>query len=228
VHRAVIRVGIVDSGIGGPAGAFVVERADFAAGPETQTGPRDRCGHGSRVAAIIAAAEGIELLDARVFFDSLRTGAAQAAAALDWLREREARLVNLSFGLREDRPALREACARAVAGGMLLVASAPARGAPVYPASYPGVVRATGDARCAPGELSQLATVQADFGGHVRSDDGRLAGASAGCARVCAALARYLVAYPGAGNETALAALRESAAYRGPERRTASEGAKPS
>ena len=123
-----IRVGIADSGVDGAAAAKVIARADFfAAGTMIGTNdlPRDHAGHGSALAAVIAEADGVALLDARIFDASLRASAAQAAAAIDWLVESGARLINLSFGLREDRGVLREACARAVSGGVLLgVASA--------------------------------------------------------------------------------------------------------
>lgn len=214
-----IRVGLADSGVDGPAAARVVARADFLASPDPDASRRDPAGHGSAIAGVIAEAGPVELLDARIFDARLRTGAAEAAAAIDWLVARGARLLNLSFGLREDRPVLREACARAIAAGVLIVASAPARGAPVFPSSYPGVLRATGDARCAAGEVSWLGTAQADVGGHPRTASAQVAGASAGCAQVSAALLRLMRAQPAATPTQLLALLEGMARYRGPERR---------
>lgn len=219
-----IRVGIVDSGIHGAGRARVVASADFTCAgqrvePATGTVPRDLCGHGSRIGAIIAASKGVELLDARIFRDSLFASAAQAAAAIDWLVDQRVRLINLSFGLREDRLALRAACARAHENGIIVLASAPARGEAVFPAGYPGVIRATGDARCSSAEISRLGTPQADFGGCVRDRDGAIAGASVGCANVSAAFAAWFVKHPHATRDEALAALSVQAAYRGPERR---------
>jgi hypothetical protein len=218
-----IRVGIADSGVGGAAAAKVIARADFfAAGTmiETSSVTRDHAGHGSALAAVIAEADGVELMDARIFDASLRASAAQAAAAIDWLVESGARLINLSFGLREDRGVLREACARAVSGGVLLVASTPARGAAVFPAAYPDVLRATGDARCAPGEHSWLGTAQADAGGSASTPCGRVAGASAGCAHVSAALIRLMLQQPSSTREALLDTFRQEARYVGPERRS--------
>lgn len=218
-----IRVGIADSGIDGPASEKVVACADFLA-VETvsppQTGGRDPSGHGSALAAVIAATGEVALLDARIFDVSLRTSAAQAAAAIDWLVENGAQIINLSFGLRDDRAVLREACARAIDTGVIVVASTPARGDPVFPASYPGVLRATGDARCAAGEISWLGTAQADAAGTPRTPCTRVAGASAGCAHVCAALATLMMRSPGAGRVELLDTLMRDARYRGPERRT--------
>jgi hypothetical protein len=177
---------------------------------EPPRSPRDHCGHGTRIAQLIAAAPGVELIDARIFDESLRSSAVRAAAAIDWLIVQRARLINLSFGLELDRDVLRAACARAVERGVLIV---------VFPSSYPGIVRATGDARCNPGEISWLAGPLADFGGCVRTVDDSFRGASVGCANVSAAIAAWLTANPHGTNDEALAALRERAEYRGPERR---------
>lgn len=217
-----IRVGLADSGVDGATATTVVARKDFLdhaipGSPDTTSG--NPASHGSALAAVITAAGGVELLDARIFDASLRTSAAQAAAAIDWLVQQGARIINLSFGLRGDRAVLREACARAIEAGVLIVASAPARGEQVFPAAYPGVLRATGDARCTGKEISWLGSSQADAGGMPRTPCARVAGASAGCAHVCAALTQLMTRLPQAGRLELLAELRKSAHYHGPERR---------
>ncbi|MDH1659589.1 subtilisin-like serine protease QhpE, partial [Pseudomonas mosselii] len=104
----------------------------------------DALGHGSAVLARLRAESGAQpVLLAQVFAGQGSTSALQVAAGLLWLVEAGASVVNLSLGLRQDRPVLRQACAEAVAAGVLLCASSPARGEPVYPASYPGVIRVT-------------------------------------------------------------------------------------
>ncbi len=164
-----IRVGVLDSGINDGARRRVLAHADFPpfgqdAGAVHEavrvTGSDTAAGS----PAVIIRCAAAQLLDARIFFDDLRTSAAQAASGIDWLLEQQVRLINLSFGLREDRAALRHACARARARGVVLVAASPARGEPVFPAAYEGVIRATGDARCAQDQHSWLGTAQADFG----------------------------------------------------------------
>jgi len=221
----VIRVGILDSGIAHSARARVVARRLFEApDPRHDTAAAaaqaDALGHGTQVAAIVAhAAPRCGLLDARIFVARLRAGAAEVAAGIDWLCGERVRLINMSFGLREDLPVLRDACARALAQGVVLVASSPARGAPVFPARYPGVIRATGDARCAPGEVSWLGTAQADYGANVRAPDGITAGASIGCAYLSAAIAALLCEHPGWDARALHAELRRRAAWRGAERR---------
>ncbi|MDT4855610.1 hypothetical protein FQZ97_899720 [compost metagenome] len=142
----------------------------------------------------------------------------QIAAALHWLVEQDVALVSMSLGLRNDRPVLREACALARTAGILLCASSPAQGEPVYPASYPGVIRITGDARCTPGQWSWLNSAQADFGAHVTAANG-VAGASVGCAALSGIMAGFLQRHPGASRQDVLLWLRENAAFVGPERR---------
>ena len=87
----------------------------------------DQLGHGTALARILLqVAPEIGLYNAQVFSHQLSCSAARAAAALVWLLEQNIRLVNMSFGLREDRQLLRQACARAVNSGVVLVAAAPA------------------------------------------------------------------------------------------------------
>lgn len=221
-----ILLGVLDSGVAAGPGPSVADQAAFAPGAE---GTVERCildagslGHGTAVArTILDRAPGVALLSAQVFRYGRPGIPTVVAAGLDWLVESGARIVNMSFGLRNDRKALRAACSRALDRGALLVASAPARGPIVYPAAYPGVIRVTGDARCAPGELSWLGNERADFGacvggpGHRPHDAG--AGASLAAAHFSGELARVLP--QAAGNRDALRLLRRSCCHIGAERR---------
>jgi subtilisin family serine protease len=200
-------------GVGGESGEPPAARLAIEDGIAGVT--RETLGHGPALADALLADARAELVVARVFFAALATSATQLAAALDWAVEQGAALANVSAGLRDDRVVLAAAVERAQSHGVLVVAASPARGAGVFPAAYPGVVRATGDARCALGEWSWLASGQADFGAHVRA--GAVQGASAGCAHVSARLAALLA--DGATPEQALIALRERAHYVGPEQR---------
>ncbi|GGO79246.1 hypothetical protein GCM10011348_13060 [Marinobacterium nitratireducens] len=223
--RTEVRIGIVDSGCradqlpwADDQAAFVIEEGQLWQGEAAA----DALGHGSAIADIIRAqAPDARLVVAQVFGERFSTTTAQVAAAIDWLVEQQVAVINLSLGLRQDRPQLRDACERALKAGVLLCAASPARGDPVYPSAYPGVFRMTGDARCDRDEVSHLETEFADFGGHVRPLDGRLgaSGASMGCAHLSGLLARYLTegGRPGVGN--ARQWLIDRAAYRGPERR---------
>ncbi len=221
-----IRVALLDSGFAPRHEARVVAARAFRAGDDAAVraeaaaegraeGMSDALAHGPALADVLLEDARVELIVARVFFASLATGAAQLAAALDWATDQGAALVNVSAGLREDREVLGTAVRRALQRGVLVVAASPARGAPVYPAAYPGVVRATGDARCAPDAWSWLASPQADFGAHVRA--GEVHGASAACARVCALLAARLAG--GTAPASALEELRAQAHYTGREHR---------
>lgn len=208
------RVALIDSGANL---AGVVRAARFAVdGARADGAGPDPTGHGTRVAALLlGAAPGIELVLAQVFAAGGPTSAAAVAAAIDWCVGQGAQLVHLSLGLSADRAPLAAAVARAVGAGRLVVAATPARGRAVYPAAYPGVIRATGDARCAAGEISRLAA--ATFGGCVRTAAGAGQGASVGAAAVSRALLAAVA--PGSAYPLALEALAARARYDGPERR---------
>lgn len=182
----------------------------------------DALGHGSAVLARLRAESGGQpVLLAQVFAGQGSTSALQVAAGLLWLVEAGATVVNLSLGLRQDRPVLRLACAEAVAAGVLLCASSPARGEPVYPASYPGVIRVTGDARCAAGQWSWLDTPQADFGAAVGAAG--VAGASLACAAFTGQVAALLREEPGMTRQALLHWLEQHAAFVGPERKESTD-----
>lgn len=221
-----IRIGIVDSGSRPDQAHRICAAAGFVAGPDGVTRGEpvpDRLGHGSAVLDVIAwGAPQARFVVAQVFRDRLSTSAAQVAAALDWLIDERVSVVNLSLGLRHHREVLAQACRRAIEAGVIVCASTPARGAPVFPAAYPDVFRMTGDARCARGEISRLDTVYADFGAHVRPLGRTTAGvgASAGCAHLTGEVARYLCE----GGQPVRSQLRSylsgRASHHGPERRT--------
>jgi Subtilase family len=185
-----IVVGVLDSGVEGAGLAQLAASRSFVAEPPDA----DPLGHGSVIARIIVHhAPQARLLDARVFTSRQRAMPERVAAGLEWLRDEHARIVNLSFGLRQDRAVLREAVLAARAAGMVLVGAVPARGATVYPGGYPGVIRVSGDARCAPGEISALGGDPADYGACPCTLDGRPGGASFAAAHVTGMLARHMV-----------------------------------
>ncbi|MGZ0785118.1 subtilisin-like serine protease QhpE [Pseudomonas saponiphila] len=216
-----LRIGVIDSGhaahqriAGGRR--FFLHPEGIGEGPLQE----DALGHGSAIIeAIGQRTPSARLYLAQVFDQRGVTSAAQVSAALYWLLEQKVRLINLSLGLRQDRPALRAACAEAVAAGVMLCASSPAQGEPVFPASYPGVLRVTGDARCSAEHWSWLNTAQADFGASVRDGPSGPSGASLGCAALSGHIGAYLRAQPQASDLQVRQWLQAHAAYHGPERR---------
>ena len=212
------RIGLIDScGVfpGASSAACFVASAQRVA--RVECGP-DPSGHGTRMASIVTAnGADAELVLAQVFTASAPTSAAIIAAAVDWAVGEHVDLLHLSLGLAADRPILQAAIARAIGRGLLVVAAMPARGGPVFPAAYPGVIRGTGDARCQPGELSALEP--GAFGGcpRLRMADGhRGQGASIGAAEVTRALIGSGGPEPYASVVRRLTAL---ARYLGPESR---------
>ncbi|MDJ0944747.1 MAG: S8 family serine peptidase [Kiloniellales bacterium] len=221
-----LRIGVLDSGVTGAAQPGLRGRrflADGEGGVGLREGVDDRLGHGSAVTRLIlAAAPEAELIHAQVFDERFTTSPALVAAGLDWLREEGVALVNMSFGLRADRAVLRMACRAAAEHGILLVAAAPAQGPPCFPAAYAEVLAVTGDARCAPGEVSDLQGRQADFGTWCASPErggGAIAGASAAAAHFTGLAARLLLAQPGLAPAAVSDHFRAQAIRRGPERR---------
>jgi len=218
------RVGLIDScgGLEGIDGVLleqassVADAAAFAARDgrvERRETVADPTGHGSRIAELLLRGRSVELLLGQVFTTAGPTSGAAVAAAIDWAVERRAGLIHLSLGLAGDRAVLCTAVQRAIDAGCILVAAMPARGAPVYPAAYPGVIRATGDARCAPHELSALG--RWFFGGCPRLEGAR-GGASIGAAWV----AHAILQQPPLAAPAVVDALTARAKYLGPERRT--------
>lgn len=219
--RSELLVGVIDSGHSEEQAASVISGQRFRLaddGLERLPLSVDRLGHGSVVCeAILSQAPDTRLCVAQVFDERGVTSPLQIAAALHWLGEQGVRVINLSLGVRQDRPILREAVAELVEAGVLVCASSPARGEPVFPASYPGVIRVTGDARCGEGEWSWLDSPQADFGAAVKV--GGRSGASLGCAAFSGHLAALLVERPELSNVQLVELMRERAVFRGIERK---------
>jgi hypothetical protein len=217
-----LRIGFIDSGFSATQAPRIVgARRFWLQGDALCQGESlpDALGHGSVVLdALCAQSENVRVYSAQVFAGQHQTSALQIAAALYWLLEQNVRLVNLSLGLRSDRPVLREACAELQAAGVVLCASSPAQGEPVFPASYPGVIRITGDARCGAGQWSWLNSLQADFGAQVSGRSG-VVGASLACATLSGHIAAYLEQHREADREAVYAWLSQGAAYIGQERR---------
>ncbi|WP_221793997.1 subtilisin-like serine protease QhpE [Oceanobacter mangrovi] len=231
-HITPVRVGIVDSGLNSSlaADARVVRQTAFVIEQNQlwqDDAQPDRSGHGSDIARIILSlAPECELVSAQVFQQGNGTTAMQVAAAIEWLVDQGCEIINLSLGLRQDRPTLKCACEIAAELGVILVAASPAQGEPVFPAAYPEVIRATGDARCDHPNWVYLATEQADVAGCVRPLDNQLgrSGASMGCAHITGLLAHSLRQFQGieyhlSGSDQALHWLHKNAHFRGREYR---------
>ena len=219
------RVAIIDSGLDPAAGLPVLAqgRLDEEAGRiAQQEAVDDASGHGTRVARVIASASRPPaLLIAQVLDAKGRATPAGVAAALRWACDQDARIIHLSLGLAADRAVLAQAVSDAIGAGVVVVASAPARGAMSWPARYPGVLSATGDARCAPDQISALGEQGAKFGGCVLRPPGRQeprGGASIGAAHVT----RFIVSHvrPGSTPAQVRSDLVARASFHGRERRS--------
>jgi len=162
------RVAVIDSGLdpGSPTrpqeSRRFVDELDSIVECEPTADPT---GHGTAVAAIIGSGlRTPEFLIAQVMDAHGRATPAAVAAAVLWSAARGAQLIHLSLGVAHDRSVLAAAVSDAIAHGAVVVAATPARGTASFPALYPGVIRATGDARCGIDEVSVLDTFAGLFG----------------------------------------------------------------
>lgn len=224
-------IGLLDTGLSGPlaGGTRLSHRFWLDGDGHVANGPArpDLMGHGTALAELIhTGAPSISIVNAQVFGAEGTSSPAAIAAGLHWLIDNGVRIVNMSFGLREDRRILAQACRSAVQAGLLLVTAVPAMGAMVFPAAYPGTVRVTGDGRCHAGDVSLIDDGRVHFGADPHLTGGpaspwrrsAVAGASVATARITARLARLLHRFPGAANEQLLARLEAEAIHAGPQR----------
>ena len=207
-----LSVGLLDSGVARtPKGPIVAERAftDLPLQP-------DRLDHGAALADVIwHYGPAIPLVNAQVFGAGTRSSAERLAAGIEWLCAQDAMIINMSVGLHRDRPVLRQAIEAALAARRTLLAAMPARGQPVFPAAYPGVIKITGDARCQFGEVSELDDGTAEFGACPTDLAGRPRGASFAVAHVAGMLATAMER-----SANARTTLRRRACHHGRERRS--------
>ena len=214
------RIGLIDSCGAHPRAVVAAAFAGLSPQAAGQGVVADATGHGTRMADVICSAHpSVELVLGQVFVGSARANAASVAAAMDWAVLRGAQLLHLSLGLSADRTVLASAVQRALEAGVLIVAASPARGAPVFPASYAGVIRATGDARCAADEISHLRHWTFGAAPRVPAERGgppEQGGASVGAAWVTRAITHLPAGMTGC---RVVEALSARAAYRGIERK---------
>lgn len=218
-----ITVGIVDSGFSSRQSALFQDAAAFVLQDDAlwqREGTEDQLAHGTKITDVIHhISPDTKLLMAQVFSERFTTTALQVSAAIRWLTKQEVSVINLSLGLRTDREQLRDSVAEAVDAGILICASSPAKGDPVYPSAYPGVLRTTGDARCSMEEWSLLNTAYADFGAHVRCLEGSISGASIGTAYMTGHIAHFMAHHAAATRADLGRYLKNKAHYFGAERR---------
>ncbi|NMG31350.1 subtilisin-like serine protease QhpE [Aromatoleum evansii] len=225
-----ITVGIIDGGFTGVLHALH-GAASFVPAPDGCVQRAPAVGrplpHGETVAALVLdAAPATRLIDARIASHRHAPTPAMVAAAIAWCVEEGARIINLSLGLLEDRGVLRDACAQALARGIVLVAAAPARGTPVFPAAYPGVLAISGDARCAAGQWSSLqgeTSGGADWGCSPAGTGRTPGGASMATARFSGIVAGVLADFPSMSLPGLVEHLAARAAWHGREHKRIAE-----
>ena len=149
-----VRVGVIDTGWDRslpdprvlPGAGFVGPESDFALARSDDD--HDRLGHGTACAdLVLRMAPEAEIVPIRVFGGRLETSPEVLAAAVEWAAGQAFALLSLSLGttLESARGPLLAACERAARAGAILVATAPDRAAPPYPAAFPRVIGVDAD-----------------------------------------------------------------------------------
>ncbi len=172
--------------------------------------------HAAAVArAILMGCPQARFLSLPVFGARLVTDAPALARALE--AAGAAQLVHCSLGLPRPDAEVGRAVEALIAARRVVVAAAPARGGPVWPAAWAGVVSVQGDARCGPADWSVLDLPGAVFGACPRlQGEPGVAGASVAAGHLTGLLAaRLRETTP----EMAIAALRSEARFTGREHR---------
>jgi len=148
-----MKIAIIDSGIhpghphvGKIAGAVQITAAVAGATGEGPTGEGDdvvdRLGHGTAVAgAIREKVPDAELYAVKVFDRRLSANIDAIVRALEWCRNREMDVVNLSLGT--GNPEHRDRFAEVIGDDLLVVSAAGA-----WPGDLPGVIGVAADADC--------------------------------------------------------------------------------
>jgi hypothetical protein len=156
-----VRVGLIDSRVGNSFDPAVIAVRSFPGACD------DYLEHGDQVAAcVLQHCPAASLLVAGVFNWRREARIDAVVDSLAWLVDEGAQLINMSLGMSQPSPRLAQACRATAEAGVVLVAAAPARGGVIFPAAFDECIAVSGDARCAPGEVSWLATETADFGTH--------------------------------------------------------------
>jgi hypothetical protein len=138
-----MKIAIIDSGIhrGHPHLGEIAGVVEITA-EGVGDGAIDRLGHGTAVAAAIhEKAPDAELYAVKVFDRRLSTKITVILRALEWCREHQMDLVNMSLGTRN--PAHSGPLTRAIAGGPLVIGPADA-----LPGSLDGVIGVAADSDC--------------------------------------------------------------------------------
>ena len=199
------RVGLIDSGV--DASVRVAEQRAFAA-EQPVAGP-----HGTTIAGLIrSAAPGARIYAADIYGGAPTGGASSALArALGWLATENVAVINVSLVGPRNR-VVEAVVSRMAARGFVIVAAVGNDGpaaAPLFPASYDGVVGVTGvDAR-------DRVLIEAGRGAQVDfaaiGVQGRARGTSYAAPIVAARLAARLPAPGASAAQSAIATLRADA-----------------
>ena len=146
-----IRVAVLDTGVSNIPDLEIYGGVSFVS---SESGYYDDNGHGTSVAAIIAAKQNqlgtigvapkVELYSLKIMDSNGHGSYSQVIEAINWCIENEINIVNMSFGGKEYSKLLHETIQNAVSKGIIFIAAAGNVGygeeTELYPALYPEVI----------------------------------------------------------------------------------------
>lgn len=146
-----INVAVLDSGIDFSEDINVKESIDFVTEGNEYNIFSDITGHGTSVAGIIASSgkteaveginENVNILSARILDENNNAPLSRVVEGIYWAIEKNAKIINISFGTLDDSEVLRKAIKDATDRGILVIAAAGNTGDKVqYPAAYEKVM----------------------------------------------------------------------------------------
>lgn len=145
-----IKVAILDSGVDVTEDIDIAKRVSLLEEDTSFYLCEDMTGHGTAVASIIGAKDNeigttginpsLEIYSVKVLDEENRAPLSRVVAALQWCRENDINVVNMSFGTTTYSQILEKAIEDAEEQGMLLVAAAGNGDVVEYPAAYEEVI----------------------------------------------------------------------------------------
>ncbi|MBT9519988.1 MAG: S8 family serine peptidase [Dechloromonas sp.] len=220
----IVRIGVVDGAITPelhystlPLTAKIFNRTI----PNSLVNKRFQRSHADQVAEVIYGyTKNISIFSANVFGPSNATDVDVVIDALEWMADLRMDIVNLSFGTIQYNKKFENVCEKIRNSGSIIVCSSPARGNVVFPAAFDSCTAVTGDARCAPNELSYINNGTALFGAHpyIYANNPECGGGSSFAAARFTGYVSDLLSH-GTRENTLIEEIKSSCVYFGPERK---------
>ena len=149
--------------------------------------------HGDVIGEIIASNENIKIYDIQVFDKDLSTTPLHIIRALEYLKNKNVHVINMSLGLKTNYKEIEELCNYFTSKGITIISSFPRSGVEfVYPASYNEVISVTSDGKCENNQVSCVDYNKLLFGANPFSGIEGVGGSSVAVAKFTRFFCEYL------------------------------------